>query len=533
MQDRMAAACLQPLGLARSRAVHCWRVSDQVAPWVAMLVSIAAFAWCMAHTAARPTDHSQGWWSWTDQGLYLKAAQAWSNGVLDSTAHWYFPGYALMAAAFVRLFPVDPFAPVNIICLGLSTVLFCNLATRLLVRPGATTLGALVWIITVPANSLALISWVEPWNTIPVATLALLSLVLVMHLIDGGGAWVAAGLGAAVGAVLLFRPTDAAILVASTGLFAGVVIVLRRDWRSAAAGLSSATLCAIVSLALYNAVYGWRTSYYLKWSALVGFEWRLLPLQWVTIVIDPEPLIPGEIGLARAFWWTVPGIVGGAACLAVTRGRALARHGAVLGAVALHLAVYLAYRDLHPQGLIRFHNYHYFRWVMPVLGLYAAGLVLVPWRQRRRRVGWGVAALAMLAFCWRAEFVSSGAPALFVDQYTLVMPDGLSDMRAAVRVTATGSFTALYQSEFDIIAGGLPWLTGLALKTEPVPGGVVLVPLRPLPSGPAELMFPAVMAVDPTVPPVMGRQEIQFDLPVHWWPQRAWERLKQRWAGRR
>lgn len=514
-------------------ALQRWtKLTDRAVPWAAVAISITAYAFGMAHTAARPTDTFLGWWGWTDQGLYLKAAQAWSHGVLDAAEHWYFPGYALLAAPFVGLFPLDPFTPVDVLCLGVSTLLFCALASRLLARPGAATLGALVWIVTVPANPLMLIIWIEPWNTTPVATLALASLVLVTKLIDGGSARVAAGLGACAGAVLLFRPTDATILIAATGVVAGFVVILRRDWRAAAAGLATATLCVVVSVALYDAIYGWNTSYYLRWSALVGFEWRLLPLRWVTLVDDPAPLIPGEIGLSRAFWWFAPGVAGGVACLAVTRGRALARHGAVLGAVALHLGVYLTYRDLHPQGLIRFHNLHYFKWMLPVLGLYAAALVLVPTWQRRRGLGWAVAAVAALAFFWHAEFVPDGEPALFTGPQTLVMPRGLSDMRDAVRVTATGSFPALYQTEFDVMAGGLPWPNSRALKTEPVPGGFIIVPIRPLPPGPAEVTFPPVMAVNAAVAPVMGRQVIRFEPPVHWnWPGRALVRLERWWAG--
>jgi len=121
---------------------------------------------------------------------------------------------------------------------------------------------------------------------------------------------------------------------------------------------------------------------------------------------------------------------------------------------------------------------------------------------------------------------------MFTGPQTLVMPQGLSDMRDAVRVTARGDFPALYQTEFDVMAGGLPWPNSRALKTEPVPGGFVMVPIRPLPPGPAEVIFPSVMAVNVAVPPVMGRQVIRFEPPVHWgWPGRAWGRLERWWGG--
>lgn len=505
---------------------------DRIAPLLAAMIAADAYGTRMMGYAARPRADFAGWWGWTDQGLYLRAAQAWSAGVLDRAEHWYFPGYAMLAAPFVRLLPIDPFTPVDVLCLIVSTLAFCALAERLLHRPGARTIGAAVWIVTVSLNGLALRSWVEPWTTTPVAALSLISLWLMLRLIDGAGARTGFGLGLAAGAVLLFRPTDALVLCIAAGVAGGVVVLMRRDWRLAAAGIAGVALPIGVFGATYLALYGLTRSDYLTWSALVGFEWRLLPLRWVTLVIDPAPLIPDETGLSRAFWWVIPGVMGGAACLAVTRGRARARHAAVLGTVALHVGVYLAYRDLHPQGLIRFGNYHYFKWVLPVLGLYTVALVLVPVWFGRCRVGWGVAVVAAFAFFWRAEFVPGTSPAAFAGPQTIMAPAGLGGITGAMRVAAAGGFTALYQTEFDLIAGGTAWANGRSFKTQPVPGGLLLVPLRPLPAGPATVTFPAVILLDTAVPPVIGRQEIRFALPVQWgWPGRTWHRL-QRWRAR-
>ncbi len=502
------------------------KLADRAMPWVAVIAGTAWYALAMLADKAHPTTAFLGWWGWWDQSLYLRAAQAWSAGVLDPAEHWYFPGYPLLAAPFVRLLPTDPFIPVDLACLWISTLAFCALAARLLDRPGARAIGAAVWMVTVVASPLGFRIWVEPWTTTPVAALGLVSLWLSLRLLDGGGIRIAAWLGLSVAAIVLFRPTDAVVLGASAALTTGFVTITRRDWRVMAAWALGAGVSVGVFAATYLAIYGLRRSPYLEISAAMGFEWRLLPLRWVTLVVDPTPLLPDEAGLARAFWWVVPGVLGAAACLASTRGGTWRRHAAVLLTVTVHCALYLAYRDLHPQGLIRFGNYHYFRWVLPILGLYAVALVLVPVWSGRQRLGWGAAGLALGLFCWRAQFVPGPAPARWTGPADLLLPDGFDGITGAVRIAAKGDFVALYQTYFALTAGGMAWNQYSAFKTEPVPGGLLLVPLRPLPPGPVSIAFPAVMAVDASVPPEMGRQAIVFDPPWAWrGPARLWRRL--------
>jgi len=502
------------------------KATDRAAPWAALFAALISFGLRLHHNPFHPTSNSTGWWLWTDQGLYLRAAQAWSAGVLDGSEHWYFPGYALLAAPFVRLLPQDPFVPVDALCLAAATMAFCALAQRLTGRPGGATLGAMVWVVTVAVPPLTMRMWVEPWTTTPTAALTLLCLWLLVRLIDRPSARDAALLGLAASAVLLFRPADAAILLAGAGAVAGAVTIVRRDWRSALAGLAGAGAGFAMFAVLYVTLYGLKQSPYLAASAEVGFEWRLLWLRWVTLVIDPAPLVPNEIGLARAFWWVLPGTIGLAACLTVTRGTAWLRHAAVIGILTGHTLLYLSYRDLHPQGLIRYGNVHYFKWVLPVLGLYAAWLVLVPVWGRARRLGWSAAAAAALLFCWRAEFAPDGRVATIVGPHTVFLPDGFGPLDQAVRIMAQGSFEQIYLSEYALDVGGVRVPNGPYVKAEPIPGGFLLVALRPLPSGPAAVQFPDDVMLDVSRPPAVGRQRIVFEIPLHGgWPSRAAKRL--------
>src|SRR5438876_10225296 len=57
---------------------------------------------------ARPQNATWGWATWWDQTQYLRAAQAWANGDLAASSHWYLPGYSMMAAALQALAPSQP-----------------------------------------------------------------------------------------------------------------------------------------------------------------------------------------------------------------------------------------------------------------------------------------------------------------------------------------------------------------------------------------------------------------------------------------
>ena len=509
------------------------KLCDRAAPWLAVLLSLLSYAWRMAHHVARPTDTFRGWWGWFDQGMYLRATQAWAAGQLDPALHWYFPGYPLLAAPFLAVTPIDPFIVPDVLCLGLAGLSFVALCARLVPRPGVPTLAAIVWTVTITASPLGMRMWVEPWTTTPAAVLTYASLWLLLRQIDRPSARDAAGLGLAAGAVLLFRPTDAAVLLVITGLVAGLVVLRRRDWRSAVAGLGGVAVAILVFAGLYTALYGLTQSQYLAGSGTIGFEWRLLPLRWVTLVVDPRGLVPNEDSLTQAFWYVLPGIAGCAATLATARGTALARHAAILAAVTAHLVVYLIYRDLHPQGLLRYGNYHYFKWLLPVLGFYAVLLVAAPiWYGYRRR-GWAAAAVAAGAlFCWRAEFVPDGRTGIVANPHTLMLPDGIGPLNGAVRVTAKEAFSETYLGDYGMEAGGVRWASNAAIKAQPVPYGFLFIGLRALPPGAARVDFPPDVFLTADPPPAMGRQAIVFSPPFNGgWLARAAGRFE-RWRAR-
>ena len=74
-----------------------------------------------------------------------------------------------------------------------------------------------------------------------------------------------------------------------------------------------------------------------------------------------------------------------------------------------HRASYLCYRDLHPQGLWRFYNYHYFKWPLVVLALYTVFLVRIVVERRFRALIAAAVAVALL-LPWRVDVVPEAEP---------------------------------------------------------------------------------------------------------------------------
>lgn len=470
--------------------------------WAAVLAMLAltGLAYAGAHAHHFAVVHNPAfpdWWNWNDQGKYLLAARAWLAGRLDPALHWYFPGYPLLGAAFLPLTPGQPFYFVDLLCLLAFGALFVQLAQRL--APDvrfARVYGAAVFCVTVALSQREMKAFVEPWTTTPTAPLSLAAILLAFRLWERPTIGWAAALGLATTSVFLFRPADTAPL--SLAVAAATAFALwRLQWRSlsrlAVAGAAGAAIPLALAGAIYLAIFGLHQSQYLEQSGLTGFEWRLIALRWVTIFVSPLPEFRDEFSLSQTFPWIIPGVAGMGACLVSCRGRLALRHVLVIGAVALHCMLYLAYRDLHPQGLFRFSNYHYFKWCLPVFGLYAVLLVTQVARAPRRWTAWGAGlVLATFLFSWRMnwrEVPPAGAPPSVRGGHTLVLQEAPQSVLDGVFVPASAGFNEVYLASYDMNAGATIFHSNADFKAFPVPDGLIFTVLRPMPPGPATVRF--------------------------------------------
>ena len=473
--------------------------------WPESLAVMAALIWAALayrtahgrHFAVVANPALPTWWEWSDQGRYYRAARAWASWSLDPTQHWYFAGYALLGAAMFRLMPGQPFYVVNLACLILFGLALAFLARRLADRARwAVVAGAAVFVLTVVLTPFAMKAFVEPWTTTPTAFLSLGAFLMAFRLWERPSAGRAAGLGLVAGSIALFRPTDVIPLGAALAFW--TLVSLRTiGWRRlalvAGGGIAGAAVPLAVTVASYVAVFGFSRNTYLLQSAETGFEWRLIPLHWVTLFVSPQLAFPDEFSLSQRFPWVVPGVAGMVACLVSTHGETRRRHGLVISAVALHCSLYMAYRDLHPQGLFRFANYHYFKWCLPVFGLYAVFLVTEVVRRPQKARALGAGAVVTLGlFSWRApwrEVRADWVAQARVDGRTLTLPQAPRSVYDGLFVPAAGGFSKVYLSSYEMRIGDRVFHANADFKAFPVAGGLILMVLRPMPEGPAVIRF--------------------------------------------
>lgn len=495
--------------------------ADRFGPAVFTLLTAGIYLW--AHTTAlhSPSADRPGWTGWYDQMKYLEAMRAWSAWDFRPLHHWYMPGYPLLGAAFHALTPSDPFVLPNLVSLVLSSWLFAHLGARLAGGvPGARAASAAVFLGTVALVPAALGVWVVPWTSTPTAALTFSCLLAAVRFADRP-APLPCALATFAGAGLIgFRILDAAIVAGPAGLL--MLWGLARAWPGrregvwiVAAGLAGAALPVAVWVASHVAVHGWAPGGYMELAARFGFEWRLLPLRWVAVVLGPVPLFLEGHGLVAQFPWIAPGVAGLAACLLAPGRAGRAVHLAVAAAVALLLLFTLAFRDLHPYGLWRYHNYHYFKWALPLLGLYAVLLLAaLAGGGRRRRAGLAGLALTAPLFLWRPELHPADAPAPVVQgPHDLWLPGGFADLHDAVLVPADGVETDIYHGEHVLSVAGRRFDTPHDARAFPRPGGALLVPLRELPAGPVAVRFGRGVVLDPAVPAISARRSVRFGLP--------------------
>lgn len=508
------------------------RASRLQAAWLSLLslAMIARYVWVFCHHPLGPDNDlpAAGWFGWADQAAYFLAAHGWASGNLDPSQHHYPAGYALLGALFVPVTPGEPFVIPDLLCWVASLWLFASLGARLGAGiPGARMISATVFFLVEVCDLHALYTWEVPWTSTPAATATFASLWLAVRHAETGRIGQASAAMLLAGLVVLFRPADAPVIMGAVGIcLLGSAWTSRTGWwksaRILAAAGSAAAVGPLLLVATHVATHGWTPGAYFVDSRLMGFEWRLLPLRWVTLLLSPLPLYPAGEGFARVYWFVLPGLAGIFAAIAADRGRRL-RHVVVGGAAVVFLCLYLCYRDLHVPGLFQFQNQHYFKWTVPVFALYALALVHLVVVRRRLLVGGAAIAAVVLLSCWRVQLavVRAGpAATVLADGRGLALPHGLGRIDSVVLASAPEDFLSEYFGAHVLQAGGHRYAAARDFKVMPVPSGFMVFPLRRLPAVPSELRLvdPVRLAASATV--LTGRQQIVFGVPCLIAPQR-------------
>ena len=315
--------------------------------------------------------------SWFDQGMYLRSARAFAAGDLDPRLHWYPPLYSLLAAPFVGLLPSAPFFAVNLAGFALAVVMFLRIARAFEVPQWIAIPSLAVGLL---APSLLLFQFVIPWNTIPVAGLALLGLYTA---IEKGPVTRSQMLcvAAASSLIPLFRVVDILMLVP---VWAAMLLRLRGEGRSKTLGLIaqgialSAAIFAAYAL-LHFSIYGAAMPPYLVASSNVGFDLSSLPVKAFALFVDPRPLYGVGTGILIKIPWLLVSPFGAWAMV-----RRFGWRGAVAPSMAvLSFLTYIAYADMTPFSFWGQLNYHYYSAAFLLAALCCAAavadLVATPW----------------------------------------------------------------------------------------------------------------------------------------------------------
>ena len=488
---------------------------------LAVCAAVVTVAYAIAHHVhpAHPdAANAIGWWGWFDQGHYYRAAMAWAHGDLNSERHWYLPGYALLAAPFCHLSTLQPFYIVNLACLLAFLFVFAALADALF--PGHSWMqsaaAAMFTALTVGSYWFTK-SFVEPWTTTPTAPLTCLSFLLGFRFMERPSAKAAALFALTTTSVALFRPTDVAVLTFVNACFGLIGLVRARLSVSAVLRvIAAAALGAIAPLltlvGLHYATHGLSLGAYVLGSQRMGFAWALVLIRWVTLFISAKPLFPEGNAMTQSFPWIVPGIAG----LALAAQQRSLKHLWMLSAIAMHVVVYLAYRDLHPQGLFRYNNYHYFKWTLPLFALYAAAFVAAFRNPRRQAVPLAISVLVTVALLfWRAEWQPlDGVDAEVLEPRTLVLRPAPASVLDAVRVSGHGDFVRAFQERHELHIGDQVYFGNDDLKLFPQREGFLFATLRPTIGGEARLEVASEVVLQAEPPPRAGRMRLVFGPPV-------------------
>lgn len=413
--------------------------------------------------------HRGGWWTWTDQGLYLRSARAFAEANLSSTEHWYPMGYPLLGVPFVHVWPDHPFFVVDLAFFLAAAVLFARICEHFEVPRNA---ALLLFAAALVGDYRVFREWLVPWSTTPVVVYVHgLLLIAITKRTPSRAAIVVAAVCAALTAVT--RPSDALFAVPF------VVVIAARCFaelspREAVARLLPGALVGTVILAAYAAlhvsVYGFALSEYMINSRNVGFDFHDFGLKLYALVIDPVPLWFGGDGMAHRAPWialALPGLVIGAH-------RFGWRWLLVCVVVVVDFAIYTSYADTMPLSLWRFNSVHYFKIAYPLLALAATVAVMAALRDRR--VAIGVVVAVLLVFSVRLEVRQSAASVRVLDPRRLEIDCAACGTFRALRVAPLDlPFDDVYLTPVELTADGtvLPNLRGCRFASER--GGLTIV----------------------------------------------------------
>jgi hypothetical protein len=351
-------------------------------------LSLAWYTYSYLHFPDRPStsSHSLGWWTWADQGEYLRSAQALLRLDFSPALHVYPPLYPLTGAIFLPISPVHPFFPVNAVLLLTFVSAFVWIGGQLYGRLVALPILILSFWIFSPVT---LRHWEIPWtSSLPAGLVSILLAVFFRFSkkdtpwsLERPADWISLiGFYLSYGAIFATRPLDVVplfpmALVLYAKIASTLVIAAKtRKWKALipiSLLIAVASFCFPALYLLFNfLVFGDAFGGYISLAASRGYYPDEIFQKAISLLFDGTTIyLEGGTALIDQFWPAIialPVIV-----VSVVRAPLFIR--VVSLCILLHFCVYLPFRDLLPVTFFRFGNVHYFKWTLPWMTLIATG----------------------------------------------------------------------------------------------------------------------------------------------------------------
>lgn len=334
---------------------------------------------------------SSDWWTWFDQGQYLKAAKALYQFDFSPEQYFYPPLYSALGTLFLAWFSNHPFFFVNLICLLWFVYVFIRLSDCYFPRVVSVLLIFASILAPIRIFENFLIPWTTTLSTALLAT-GILGLIWVQEIKDGQRSkleyWQMLFVAVCLGLMVPTRPLDSLI-----GIWIGSAYVLTY-WRLPSSRSNQGTgwpgngrigfgrffmitlAGALVGPAIFigfnSFVYGAPLGSYWQVATSHSFYVADIPEKFYSIWLNAQPLY-GEVNaaLVQCYPWLLIALAG--TVWIILRGDFLLRTIAL--AIMLFLMLYLPYGDLLPTGIWRYLNIHYFKWTFPFFALFACLLL--------------------------------------------------------------------------------------------------------------------------------------------------------------
>jgi len=298
------------------------------------------------------------------------------SGDLSADQHWYSPLYPLLLAPWAWAGISAGSLIVDSTLYVVTYFAFEEIANRFGLR---RLLAIPLFIVTTLLPVQLGKTWIEPWTTTVSAALLWWSLALAARVIDEAkGDRKPRRLFFALGVLLVLipftRPSDVVI-----SIFIGAAISFKllweiHDWRSFMVLVATGLVALVPVAVLYLEIWGPQPSPYANLGSAIGFNFAWIGWKAYLIFVEPRPWFPGESSLLKLMPWLIFGFAGSIVGLFRSHDRQLS---ILLFVVSVaYLGMMVSYIDLLPSGLWRFNNIHYFKWLVPLFGLFAWDLAV-------------------------------------------------------------------------------------------------------------------------------------------------------------